>query len=322
MACGAVRARRAQVFCARHPPGGPSCARPLRRGWRRVRAWPRLRPVAAPPSARGPVGVGGAARTTRPAAAGLHRVHGPSCGPFGRLILAARPRLGPRSPIAGDAPPPQARKLGGTGPPLDPPTERLRRAAACTPARPGAVPSDPAARRGRSAACGAPMAPRSRLVLRAVRSSGFGSAAGASARAPRSVAGVNPARFAPRRCAAGCAGGLTPTPDRGSGWWSPRRALRPAPFPTGAGRGSRSAHAITGNSYASPGRRGLDAGPRPAPSRRLRDSGQPPRGRTASKQGGRAAPLGPPARMARAGEAAAEWTHTGAFRKAPPAGSG
>ena len=96
MACGPVRARRAQVFCARHPPGGPSCARPLRRGWRRVRAWPRLRPVAAPPIARGLARTGGAARTTPSAASGLHRVHGPSCGPFGRPVLAARPRLGPR----------------------------------------------------------------------------------------------------------------------------------------------------------------------------------------------------------------------------------
>jgi hypothetical protein len=167
-----------------------------------------------------------------------------------------------------------------------------------------------------------------RLVLRAVRSSGSGSAAGASARAPRSGVGVNPARFAPRRCAAGCAGGLTPPPDRGSGWWSPRRAVRPAPFPTGAGRGSRSAHAITGNSYASPGRRGLDAGPRSAPSGRLRDSGdRSPRGSTASKQGGRAAPLGPPARMARAGQAATEWSHTGAIAPRPcracqPGGAG
>jgi hypothetical protein len=162
------------------------------------------------------------------------------------------------------------------------------------------------------------MAPRTRHVLRAVRSSGSGSAAGASARAPRSGVGVNPARFAPRRCAAGCAGGLTPPPDRGSGWWSPRRAVRPAPFPTGAGRGSRSAHAITGNSYASPGRRGLDAGPRSAPSGRLRDSGdRSPRGSTASKQGGRAAPLGPPARMARAGQAATEWSHTGAIAPRP-----
>ena len=59
----------------------------------------------------------------------------------------------------------QARKQGGTGPPLDPPTERLRRAAACTPARPNSGLQIPAARRGRSAACGAPMAPRPAACL-------------------------------------------------------------------------------------------------------------------------------------------------------------
>ena len=333
MACGPVRARRAQVFCARHPPGGPSCARPLRRGWRRVRAWPRLRPVAAPPIARGLARTGGAARTTPSAASGLHRVHGPSCGPFGRPVLAARPRLGPRPwpDRRQRRAAPQASKQGSKGglvPPWTPqPSAYGARQRARRPGPTRGFRSQPHAGAGVR-----PAAHRwhhgRRLVLRAVRSSGSGSAVGASARAPRSGVGVNPARFAPRRCAAGCAGGLTPPPDRGSGWWSPRRAVRPAPFPTGAGRGSRSAHAITGNSYASPGRRGLDAGPRSAPSGRLRDSGdRSPRGSTASKQGGRAAPLGPPARMARAGQAATEWSHTGAIAPRPcracqPGGAG
>ena len=60
-------------------------------------------------------------------------------------------------------------------------------------------------------------APRPVPVLRAVRSAGSGTSAGASARAPLAGDGLNPARFAPRRCAAGCAGGLTPPPARGSG---------------------------------------------------------------------------------------------------------
>ena len=71
---------------------------------------------------------------------------------------------GPRPrPIAGGAPLPQAR--GDTGPPLDPPTERLRRAEACTPARPRAVPLRAAACRGRGAACRAPLAPRPAACL-------------------------------------------------------------------------------------------------------------------------------------------------------------
>ena len=156
-----------------------------------------------------------------------------------------------------------------------------------------------------------------RLVLRAVRSSGSGSAAGASARAPRSGVGVNPARFAPRRCAAGCAGGLTPPPDRGSGWWSPRRALRPAPCPTGAGRGSRSAHAITGNSYASPGRRGLDAGPRSAPSGPGWATLASRRGAAPQASKGGAPPPLDPRPGWRAGEAATDWSHTGAIAPRP-----
>jgi hypothetical protein len=332
MACGAVRARRAQVFCARHPPGGPSCARPLRRGWRRVRAWPRLRPVAAPPSARGLARTGGAARTTPSAAAGL----APRSRPVLRAVRSSgpgstsSPRPAPlaRSPAAAGGTASKQGSKGGLVPPWTPqPSAYGARQRARRPGPTRGFRSQPHAGAGVR-----PAAHRwhhgRRLVLRAVRSSGSGSAAGASARAPRSGVGVNPARFAPRRCAAGCAGGLTPPPDRGSGWWSPRRAVRPAPFPTGAGRGSRSAHAITGNSYASPGRRGLDAGPRSAPSGRLRDSGdRSPRGSTASKQGGRAAPLGPPARMARAGQAATEWSHTGAIAPRPcracqPGGAG
>jgi hypothetical protein len=52
---------------------------------------------------------------------------------------------------------------------------------------------------------------------------------------PVRIGGVNPARCAPRRCAAGFAGGLTPQIHTGRRSKSPRHVVRTAPFPTGAG---------------------------------------------------------------------------------------
>ena len=203
---------------------------------------------------------------------------------------------------------------------MDPPTERLRRAEACTPARPRPVPPGrqhagagvlPAAHRWRHGR---------RPVLRAVRSSGFGMTAGVPARAPLAVAGVNPARFAPRRFAAGCAGGLPPATARGSGSKSPRHVVRTAPFPTGAG--SRRGGAIRrprSRATATPAPAGGASGEgrgRPRPG----GSGTPPAvpaGDTASK-GGAPPPLDPrPGWSARAGQPAAEWSHTGAIAPRP-----
>ncbi len=91
----------------------------------------RARPVRGPRLARR----AGAARAGTAAGA---RLAGRSLD----LVLHLGQCLGPRpGPIAGGARPPQARQARGTGPPLDPPTERLRRAARCTPAQPGPVPS-------------------------------------------------------------------------------------------------------------------------------------------------------------------------------------
>ena len=126
---GALGPRHHARGCRR--PGGPSCSRPLRRGWRRVRSWPRLRPVAVAP--RGGV-------------TGRCGGHGSHAGPVPRRAgTAAGARLA-----------------------------------------------------GRPGTCS-------------------GTTAGASARAPLAGDGLNPARFAPRRSAAGGAGGLTPSPARGSG---------------------------------------------------------------------------------------------------------
>ena len=165
-----VRARRAQVFCARHPPGGPSCARPLRRCWRaRYGApWHRLRPVAAPPTARGPAGAG--ARLARRAV------------PL-RACTAAGARLAGRSSVRfwhpgrcfGPRPSPDRRRRphlrkqaskGGLVPPWTPQPSAYGARQRCTPAQPGPVPHGlqpagagvlPAARRwhrGRCPSCG------------------------------------------------------------------------------------------------------------------------------------------------------------------------
>ena len=155
-----VQARRRAIPARRPRPGGPSCARPLRRGWR-ARVQRALAPAAAgrrdPPEAvRRPVR-GVTARTPVPLA--MHRGRCPSCGPSRHLFPPRGQCLGPRPARAHRPAPvltaaPQASK-GGTRPPLDPPGER------------------PSGRRQqgarlRSAACGALTAPRSVPVLRAV----------------------------------------------------------------------------------------------------------------------------------------------------------
>jgi hypothetical protein len=173
---------------------------------------------------------------------------------------------------------------------LDPPTERLRRAEACT---------------GRGAACRAPMAPRPAACLAGrpiVRLWHDGRCPGPRApgrrrRQPRSLRSA-PLRGRLRR-------GFDPADDQGQ-----RLEVAAARCAHGAfshwcreSTGRRNpAPAISGNGYASPGRRGLGGRPRQAPAGRFRDSHCRAGGRH-RKQGGRAAPLGPPARMERAGGA-------------------
>ena len=304
MACGAVRARRAQVFCARHPPGGPSCARPLRRGWRRVRAWPRLRPVAAPPIARGLARTGGAARTTPSAASGLHRVHGPSCGPFGRPVLAARPRLGPRPwpDRRQRRAAPQASKQGSKGglvPPWTPQPsaygarQRARRPDLARGLRSNTTQGPECGLRrtdgtpftarlaGRSVVrfwqCGRCFGPRAPVRRR---------------RQPRSL------RSAPRR--GRLRRGFDPAAGPGQRLVVAAARSAPGAMSDWCGEGEPIGARDHGQQLRQPRQEGPRCGPAVGTERaRLGDSGQPPRGSTASKQGGRAAPLGPPARMAR-----------------------
>ena len=155
---------------ARRPrPGGPSCARPLRRRWR-ARIQRALAPAAAgrrgPPwrvqglcGGHGSHAGAGAARAGTPAGARLAGRPGTCSG----MPASASTRV--LRPIAGGAPPPPASK-GGLVPPWTPQPSAYGARQRCTPAQPGPVPHGlqpagagvlPAARRwhrGRCLSCG------------------------------------------------------------------------------------------------------------------------------------------------------------------------
>jgi hypothetical protein len=171
-----------------------------------------------PPRGARKAGAGATARTPGRCGSRWHRGRCPSCGPFARSGFAPRPvpRPAPR-PDRRRRPTSASKASKGDWSPLGPPNRAptARGKVHSGPTRAGAIRA--AACRGRGAACRAPLAPRPVPVLRAVRSAWSCTAVRASARAPLAGDGLNPARFAPRRCAAGCAGGLTPPPARGSG---------------------------------------------------------------------------------------------------------
>ena len=164
-----AQARRRATPARRPRPGGPSCARPLRRRWR-ARIQRALAPAAAgrrgPPwrvqglcGGHGSHAGAGAARAGTPAGARLAGRPGTCSG----MPASASTRV--LRPIAGGAPPPPASK-GGLVPPWTPQPSAYGARQRCTPAQPGPVPHGlqpagagvlPAARRwhrGRCPSCG------------------------------------------------------------------------------------------------------------------------------------------------------------------------